>query len=151
MAPSSKQVRTLVSPAGSVVAERVPKGTQQPFKAEMSGSNPVGAAYIALSTNWIRLPHSHCGDTGSSPVGVIRWLLRSSVIITGGSSTGELLIKTNPARDFNSNLKNCYPKAEAARDFNSNFKNCYPKAEVIGSNPIHRAVGHIQQYQPMAP
>ena len=38
MAPSSKQVRTLVSPAGSVVAERVPKGTQQPFKAEMSGS-----------------------------------------------------------------------------------------------------------------
>ena len=34
MAPSSKQVRTQVSPAGSVVAERVPKGTQQPFKAE---------------------------------------------------------------------------------------------------------------------
>ena len=36
---------------------------------------------------------------------------------------GELLIKTNPAWDFNSNLKNCYPKAE-----------------VIGSNPIHRAI-----------
>ena len=176
MAPSSKQVRTLVSPAGSVVAERVPKGTQQPFKAEMSGSKSPfhsgrrrtdvprtscapsellwatsitelqgllrllirvripGGSYPALSTKWIRLPHSQCGDTGSNPVGVIRWLLRSSVIITGGSSMGELLIKTNPARDFN-----------------SNFKNCYPKAEVIGSNPIHRAVGHIQQYQPMAP
>ena len=93
-----------------------------------------GGSYPALSTKWIRLPHSQCGDTGSNPVGVIRWLLRSSVIITGGSSTGELLIKTNPARDFNSNLKNCYPKAE-----------------VIGSNPIHRAVGHIQQFQPMAP
>ena len=49
MAPSSKQVRTLVSPSGSVVAERVPKGTQQPFKAEMSGSNPVGAAFNAPS------------------------------------------------------------------------------------------------------
>ena len=67
MAPSSKQVRTLVSPAGSVVAERVPKGTQQPFKAEMSGSKspfhsgrrrtdvhpdvvrPVGAAFNAPS------------------------------------------------------------------------------------------------------
>ena len=67
MAPSSKQVRTLVSPAGSVVAERVPKGTQQPFKAEMSGSKspfhsgrrrtdvhpdvvrPVGAAHNAPS------------------------------------------------------------------------------------------------------
>ena len=93
-----------------------------------------GGSYPALSTKWIRLPHSQCGDTGSSPVGVIRWLLRSSVIITGGSSMGELLIKTNPARDFN-----------------SNFKNCYPKAEVIGSNPIHRAVEHIQQFQPMAP
>ena len=70
MAPSSKQVRTLVSSSGSVVAERVPKGTQQPFKAEMSGSKspfhsgrrrtdvhpdvvrPVGAVYLAPSTNW---------------------------------------------------------------------------------------------------
>ena len=83
-------------------------------------STPVGAERVPKGTQ--------------HPVGVIRWLLRSSVIITGGSSMGELLIKTNPARDFN-----------------SNFKNCYPKAEVIGSNPIHRAVGHIQQYQPMAP
>ena len=49
MAPSSKQVRTLISPAGSVVAERVPKGTQQPFKAGKSGSNLVGAAFNAPS------------------------------------------------------------------------------------------------------
>ena len=29
-----------------------------------------GGSYPALSTKWIRLPHSQCGDTGSSPVGV---------------------------------------------------------------------------------
>ena len=73
MAPSSKQVRTLVSPAGSVVAERVPKGTQQPFKAEMSGSKspfhsgrrrtdvhpdvvrPVGAAFTPHLTKQVQV------------------------------------------------------------------------------------------------
>ena len=59
--------------------------------------------------------------------------LWSTAFITGGSSSGRALKKTNPARDFNSHIKNCYPKAE-----------------VIGSNPIHRAVGHIQQFQPVA-
>ena len=121
-------------------------GGYEPSDARSSrGGDTVAVAERLCSGLWCRLMRVQSLRSTSvgaervpkgtqHPVRVIRWPLRSSVIISGGSSTGELLIKTNPARDFN-----------------SNFKNCYPKAEVIGSNPIHRAVGHIQQFQPMAP
>ena len=51
--------------------------------------------------------------------------------ITGGSSTGEFK-KQNPVRDF---------------DGNDSLIQC-SKHRDVGSNPTHRAMGHIQQFLP---
>ena len=94
---------------------------------------PVGAVYLAPSTNWSGSHILSVKIRVQTLLGRFDGRLVVSNIISGGSSIGRALNETNPARDFN-----------------SIFKNCYPKAEVIGSSPIHRAVGHIQQFRPMA-
>ena len=72
---------------------------RSPFKAEMLSSNLTGVI-LAPSTNRNRWPPPQGGDTGSSPVGVIRWLLRSSVIITGGSSRDIAFYKNKSCLEF---------------------------------------------------
>ena len=84
-------------------------------------STPVGAERVPKGTQ--------------HPVGVIRWLLRSSVIITGGSSTGELLIKTNPARDFNSSFKKLLSKSRGYW-FESNPPGCGTHTAISASGSM---------------